>query len=208
MSSPYNSGPDFYAVRAKKEGYPARSVYKLEEIQTKFHIIHKGGRLLDIGAAPGSWTLYALKLLQGSGFITAVDLNPLSVANLPKNAIFLQGDVTHTEIQERLADHGPYDLVMSDAAPHTTGNRTVDAGRSFQLVWDILDVASRLLRPQGSVVVKIFQGGDEKQILERLREEYATAKAFKPKASRKVSIETYCIGLGKMGGAENKARDR
>jgi 23S rRNA (uridine2552-2'-O)-methyltransferase len=182
----------------------------LEEIQEKFRIIRKGERLLDVGAAPGSWTLYALKVLQGSGFVLAVDLNPLSVRNLPKNAAFLQGDITDSHVKQRLLEQGPYDLVMSDAAPNTTGNRTVDSGRSFSLVWEILDISAMTLRAGGSVVVKIFQGGDEGQVLERLHAEYENARALKPKASRKVSFETYCIGIGKRsgGGAENEGPSR
>lgn len=207
MSRDYEKGPDHYAVRAKKEGYPARSVYKLEEIQAKFRVIHKGGRLLDVGAAPGSWTLYALKVLSGSGSIAAVDLVPLTLRNLPKNATFLQGDITDGEIAGRVSSLGPFDLVMSDAAPATSGNRTVDAGRSFRLVWDILNLASRVLIPGGSVVVKVFQGGDEHEIIDRLREEYESAKVFKPKASRKSSFETYCIGIGRTG-ADNAPSGR
>ncbi len=210
MSSDYDKGPDHYAARAKKEGYPARSVYKLEEIQEKFRIIHRGGRLLDVGAAPGSWTLYALRLLQGNGSVFAVDLNPLTPTNLPKNATFLQGDITEEAVRRQVAEAGPYDLVMSDAAPKTTGNRTVDAGRSFSLVWEILDIAQETLKPGGNVVVKVFQGGDEREILDRIRAEYENARAFKPKASRKVSFETYCIGVGKRApaGGENERDDR
>lgn len=204
MSSRYDRGPDHYALRAKKEGYPARSVYKLEEIQNKLQLIRKGNRLLDLGASPGSWTLYALKVLRGTGSLVAVDLNPLTLRDLPRNAAFLQGDLTSPELGERLAERGPYDLVMSDAAPPTTGNRTVDSSRSYELVSAVLDLAAQLLAPGGSVVAKLFQGGDEHAVLERLRSEYGTARALKPKASRKVSFETYVIGVGKRG-AENGA---
>lgn len=210
MSSDYDRGADYYAARAKKEGYPARSVFKLAEIHEKFRILHKGGRILDVGAAPGSWTIYALKVLKGTGSLLAVDLSPLSVRNLPKNAAFLQGDITDSVLRNVVEREGPYDLVMSDAAPHTTGNRTVDAGRSFRLAWEVLDIASLSLKPGGGLVVKIFQGGDEREILERLQTEFIRARAFKPKASRRTSFETYYIGIGKRSaeGAENKVSGR
>ncbi|HUZ18327.1 MAG TPA: RlmE family RNA methyltransferase [Spirochaetia bacterium] len=198
MKGDYDGGPDFYATRARKEGYPARSVYKLEEIQNKLHILHQGDRVLDIGAAPGSWTLYAAKKVSPGGSVIAVDLSPLSLTNLPKNCEFLQGDAFGGVIHERILPRAPFDVVVSDAAPATTGNRTVDTGRSYQIAESVLDLSAELLRVGGNLVVKLFQGGDEREILERLRSEYSTARALKPKASRTASFETYCIGLGKL----------
>ncbi len=189
--------PDHYSIRAKKEGYPARSVYKLEEIQNKFGIIKPGHKILDIGASPGSWSIYALKLIKGRGSVTAVDLKPMNFGTRKpstKNFHSIQGDAFTKETIETLKLKGPYNLVMSDAAPSTTGNRTVDAGRSFSLAENVVDLASGLLIPGGSLVIKIFQGGDEHEILDRIRVLFTKAKILKPKACRKNSFETYLIG--------------
>ncbi len=196
MSNEYSQGPDFWATKARKEGYPARSVYKLQEIDERFRLIRRGMRILDLGAAPGSWSLYALKALKGTGFLTSVDLKALSLPALSRAANFLavQGDLLAEATFESL--RGPYDLIMSDAAPDTTGNRTVDTGRSAEIARGVLALAERLLAPAGSLLFKLFQGGEERDILAEVRERFESARNFKPKASRKISFETYCIGLG------------
>jgi 23S rRNA (uridine2552-2'-O)-methyltransferase len=188
---------DHWSALAKKEGYPARSIYKLKEIQEKFRVIPPGGRVLDLGAAPGSWTLYALRLVGARGRVTAVDLKPLDIGTVPNNLAFLQGDMTTPESREFLLRHGPYDAVISDAAPSTTGSRTVDTARSEGLVEIVIDLALNMLKPGGSCVVKIFQGTDQKRLLDTLRGLFSSAKAFKPKACRSESFETYFIGIGK-----------
>lgn len=190
--------PDFYALKAQKEGYPARSVYKLEEIQQKFGVLKRGGRVLDVGSSPGSWSLYTLKFLKGSGFVCGVDLTAPTVNPFPPNAFFFQGDIFDAKTEVTLAGHGPYDTILSDAAPLTTGNRTVDTGRSYNLCDRVLTLAeSPLLRHQGNLVIKIFQGGDEKILGDRMRGLFTTVKALRPQAVRKESFETYYIGLGK-----------
>ena len=131
MATSRRDKADSYTLRAHKEGYPARSVYKLEEIQAQFKIIKSGDTLLDVGAAPGSWTLYTHnKLIKGKGTIIAVDLNPLSLNPVPYTVTTYIGDAFSTEIREKLVLHGPYDAIISDAAPMTTGNRSVDTSRT------------------------------------------------------------------------------
>jgi 23S rRNA (uridine2552-2'-O)-methyltransferase len=188
---------DHWSAQAKKEGYPARSIYKLKEIEEKFRVIPPGGRVLDLGAAPGSWTLYALRLLGGRGHVTAVDLKPLDIGTAPDNLTFLQGDMTDAGTIEFLARRGLYDAVISDAAPATTGNRTVDTARSEALVEGVIELAKNLLKPGGACVVKIFQGTDQKRLLDSLRGLFSSAKAFKPRACRSESFETYFVGIGK-----------
>lgn len=185
---------DYYAQRARKEGYPARSVYKLMEIDEKFHVLPKGGTVLDVGAAPGSWSLFAARRVGGRGRVLGVDLKPVQLPNIPANLSFLTGDVFSTV---GLAEAGPFDAVISDAAPATTGNRLVDAGRSYSLNEGIIDLAAELLKDGGNLVVKVFQGGDEGNLLTTIRERFAKAKAFKPKASRDESFEIFLVGLGK-----------
>ncbi len=192
---------DHLTHKAKKEGYPARSVYKLAEIQQKYSVIGKKDRVLDIGAAPGSWSLYVSKLTQGG--VVSVDLNPLDgpirkeIAGRINNALFIEGDIFDGPVRKQLAQAGPYDCILSDAAPSTTGNRTVDAGRSYSLVTRILEAAANLLHSGGTMVIKVFQGGDEKEILDSMKALFVSVKAHKPKASRKPSFETYYIGKGK-----------
>ena len=190
--------PDFYAVKAQKEGYPARSVYKLEEIQQKFGVLKKGGRVLDVGSSPGSWSLYTLKFLKGAGFVCGVDLTPPTLATFPENAFFFRGDIFDSKTEAALTSHGPFDTILSDAAPLTTGNRTVDTGRSYNLCDRVISLAeSPLLKHQGNLVIKIFQGGDEKELGDRMRKLFTTVKALRPQAVRKESFETYFIGMGK-----------
>jgi 23S rRNA (uridine2552-2'-O)-methyltransferase len=188
--------PDFYALKAQKEGYPARSVYKLEEIQQKFGVIKKGHRILDVGSSPGSWSLYALKLLAGTGFVVGVDLTA-PVQTPPTNAFYFQGDIFDPKTEAKLTEYGPYDVILSDAAPLTTGNRTVDTGRSYNLCERVILLCDTQLKHQGNLVIKVFQGGDEKALKELMIARFATVKALRPKAVRSESFETYFIGTGK-----------
>jgi 23S rRNA (uridine2552-2'-O)-methyltransferase len=190
--------PDFYALKAQKEGYPARSVYKLEEIHQKLGILKREARVLDVGSSPGSWSLYVLKFLKGSGFVVGVDLNTVTLKEFPPNSFFFQGDIFEPKTEAKLRERGPYDIVLSDAAPLTTGNRLVDTGRSFRLCERVLDLAATdLLTHQGTLVMKVFQGGDEKLLTDRMREHFTQVKTLRPQAVRRESFETYLIGLGK-----------
>ncbi len=197
MSGNSYEKPDHWTLKAKSEGYPARSVYKLAEMQEKFKLLKPGTRVLDIGAAPGSWSLWVLRFLKGSGFLAAVDLSPLGMKPPFGNFFFLQGDIYDPAVRSALAERGPYGLVLSDAAPATTGDRTVDTGRSESLVEAVIDYADALLAPGGNLVAKLFQGGGERDLLAALKERFETARGFKPKACRAESFETYLIGLGK-----------
>lgn len=192
---------DHYSLRAKKEGYPARSVYKLEELNNKFKIFSRSSSILDIGAAPGSWTLYCLRKTESNSLVAAVDLKDLTIPE-DKRLFFLKGDFFDEKIQSELLARGPYDAVISDAAPSTTGNRTVDAGRSFSLAAGIIGIADKMLVKGGNLTIKIFQGGDEKELTGMLSEIFEKAQIFKPKACRSESFETYITGLGYKGQPE------
>ena len=188
---------DFYTKKAQKEGYPARSVYKLEEIQQKFTVIKRDFKVLDVGAAPGSWTMYILKMLGDNGFLSAIDLKPLSITIKKSNFFFVQGDAFDQENIQKLAEKGPYNAVVSDAAPSTTGNKIVDTERSIQLIESIYNTTLQVLLPGGNFVFKMFQGGKEKEILDDMRKHFNAVKILKPQASRTNSFETFVIGLGK-----------
>lgn len=192
----YNK-PDYWSQKAFREGYPARSVYKLEEIDNKFGMLKKGYTVLDLGAAPGSWTTWLLRNLDGSGKVVSCDLNPLSKSVKGDNLVFFQGDLLSEEIRNQITAQGPYDLVVCDAAPLTTGNRTIDTLRSKALVEMAIWYADAMLKQGGNFCVKIFQNGDQQKLLMKMREIFTQAKGFKPEACRQVSFETYLIGLGK-----------
>ena len=214
----YNK-PDHFALKAQKEGYPARSVYKLKEMDEKFGLLQfrKGEafRALDLGAAPGSWSLYILRKLAanandggavqtpGAGpSLVSIDLTPLSrqydggLFDKPE-FVFIQGDFTQNEIREEILSHGPYRLLVSDAAPSTTGNRSIDTLRSLELAETALNYAESTLVKGSNFVVKVFQGGDTGNLLKQIRGLFESGKSFKPKACRTESFETYYLGLGK-----------
>jgi len=199
MASSRRDTADFYTRKARKEGYPARSVYKLEEIQNHHPIIRPGDTVLDVGAAPGSWTLYTHRqLIKGVGTIVSVDLNPLGLHPVPPTVVSYTGDAFSAGIREKLVSHGPYDAIISDAAPMTTGNRSVDTSRSEWLAENVVALAEEQLKVHGNLVVKIFQGGAEVEILRRMRMLFRKAKPFKPKASRSDSFEIFLIGLDRL----------
>lgn len=192
--------PDAWSIKARKEGYPARSVYKLEELDKKFGILKPGSRVLDIGAAPGSWSLWVLKQLAGKGFLSAVDLQPLGISPAYDNFFFVRGDLYDASIRAALAEHGPYDVILSDAAPSTSGNKGLDTDRSEAIVEAVLEYAEAMLKPGGSMVAKLFIGGGQRDILDRMKALFTTARAFKPEACRSVSFETYVVGMGRKQG--------
>jgi 23S rRNA (uridine2552-2'-O)-methyltransferase len=189
--------PDYWSKKAFSEGYLARSVYKLQEIDDKFGMIKKNFTILDLGAAPGSWTTFLLRKLDGSGKVVSCDLNPLAKSVKGDNLVFIQGDLNAAEIRKQITENGPYDLVVCDAAPLTTGNKMVDTARSTQLVEMAVWYAQAMLKKGGNFAVKIFQNGSQQEILKNMREIFTSAKGFKPEACRSESYETYLIGINK-----------
>lgn len=196
MANSYEK-PDFWSRKAFSEGYPARSVYKLQEIDEKFGFLKKNYKVLDLGAAPGSWTTFILRKMESSGKVVSCDLNPLSKSVKGDNLVFIQGDLLEKEIVDKIKAEGPFDLVVCDAAPLTTGNRVVDTARSLGLVKMAVWYAEIMLKQGGNFCVKIFQNGDQQSVLKKMREIFTQAKGFKPKACRAESFETFLIGLGK-----------
>lgn len=189
--------PDFWSQKAFSEGYPARSVYKLKEIDEKFGMIKKNYTVLDLGAAPGSWTTFLLRQMDGTGKVVSCDLNPLAKSVKGDNLVFIQGDLNAPEIRKQIKEQGPYDLVVCDAAPKTTGIRMVDTASSEQLVEMAIYYAQIMLKTGGNFCVKIFQNGDQQRLLKAMREVFTSAKGFKPEACRQESFETYLIGIKK-----------
>jgi 23S rRNA (uridine2552-2'-O)-methyltransferase len=190
--------PDFWSRKAFAEGYPARSVYKLKELNEKFSLLKKNYRILDLGAAPGSWTAFALEILAGTGQVTAIDLSPLTKTLSRDNLMFIQGDMSDAVVRKQAEENAPYDLALCDAAPATTGNRVVDTARQNALVEFAIGYADTVLKAGGNFAVKIFQGSDLGILLKSLRGMFQTARAYKPEASRSGSFETYLVGLHKI----------
>jgi 23S rRNA (uridine2552-2'-O)-methyltransferase len=201
--------PDHWQLKARKEGYPARSVYKLQEMEQKFGLFKAASmrtgqpfRILDLGAAPGSWSLYVLRTMRDNVFLVSADLSPLS-REFDKglfsgeNFCFIQGDITDSAVRDSILAHGPYNLIISDAAPATTGNRFVDTTRSLELAETVTTYAESALLKGGNLIVKVFQGGDVSDLLKRLKTLFTSAKSYKPQACRSESFETYYVGLTK-----------
>ena len=195
--------PDFWALKAKKEGYPARSVYKLAELDEKFGLLKSAARraepfpALDLGAAPGSWSLYLLRRLAAPR-IVACDLNALDGAFFGAHTASaalceIRGDFGAPAIRAAIAERGPYKLVLCDAAPATSGNRALDSLRSLELAETAAGYAEEMLVPGGSCAIKVFQGGETALLLKRLKGLFSDARAFKPAATRPTSVETYFV---------------
>lgn len=191
-----NTWQDHYSRKAQKEKYPARSVYKLQEIQKKYRLIRKGDRVLDLGCAPGSWLVYAAALTGPGGRVMGVDLKPLSI-QLPAHVRVYQGDLQAPGVvlMDKLGQR--YNTVISDMAPNTTGNKNVDAARSFDLCEVALTLSQQVLVPNGSFVCKIFQGELFQDFSDRVKTHFKRQHIFKPQSSRKASKEIFIIGIGK-----------
>ncbi len=184
---------DFYFKKAKKEGFPARSVFKLKEAQEKYRFIKKGDRVLELGAAPGSWTRLASTLVGERGRVLAVDLNPFTVDG--ENITVLQADVYDLEPEQLLKGipAGGFNVVLSDMAPKTTGNKVVDHLRSADLVDQVLVLCEDLLLAGGNLFVKVFHGQEFDPLLRRCRDLFSKVKVVKPKSSRSESVETFLL---------------
>lgn len=191
-----NQWEDHLTRRARSENYPARSVYKLEEIQNRFKVIKKNDRVLDLGCAPGSWLLYAARQAGHKGRVWGIDLKKIEI-KLPPGVTAINGDILNLSDQSFLADQPGFNVVLSDMAPATTGRKDVDALKSFELCSMALTVAEDFLAPNGNFVCKIFQGNDFNEFQKRVKSKFEDCKIFKPESCRKQSKEIYIIGKRK-----------
>jgi 23S rRNA (uridine2552-2'-O)-methyltransferase len=185
---------DHYTQKAKAEHYPARSVYKLEEADVRYGLLKPGRKVLDLGCSPGSWTLYAAAKVEPGGLVVGLDLNEPET-DWPANARFVKADVLQTD-PATLAPEGPFDVVLSDMAPRTTGQKSVDQARSAELARTALNWARVLLRPGGIFFFKIFQSPEADEVFEEVRSLFRTVRRIKPKSSRSFSYEIFGLGLG------------
>lgn len=188
---------DHLTEKARSQGYPARSVYKLEEIQKKFAMIQKKDAILDLGCSPGSWLLYAAKETGGQGRVLGIDLKPVET-KLPDNVTAVQDDILRPKHPECLNQVQRFDLVMSDMAPATTGRKDVDAARSVELCRMALEAALNNLKTKGRFICKIFQGNEFKAFEKEVKTSFTECRIFKPESCRKQSKEIYIIAKGKQ----------
>ena len=191
---------DPYVEKARAEGWKSRAAFKIIEIDQKFKIFKKGKIVLDLGAAPGGWSQYAVTKV-GEGNVVALDLLPISNISGVRffEQDFLAKDAPQKIVEElkkiRRNTEGKCDVVMSDMAANTTGDHTTDHLRIIGLLEDSLELAGKILRDGGSFVGKVFQGGSSDEIIKKLRKYFKVVKYFKPNSSRKDSSEIYLVAL-------------
>ncbi|HEY1815623.1 MAG TPA: RlmE family RNA methyltransferase [Kofleriaceae bacterium] len=185
---------DRFHQKAKKEGFLARAVYKLGELDDKVDLFAPNDRVLDLGCSPGSWLQYARSRVGERGVLVGLDRGPLrgEVAG----ARVVVGDVMKIDIAELKGELPAFDVVLSDMAPDTSGIRSLDQARSEALFERALEIAEQVLAPGGNFAGKLFMGPDFKQLIERVRAKFASAKSMKPASSRQISIEQYVVGKG------------
>ena len=184
---------DHFTDKARADGYAARSVFKLAEIDRRFKVFRPGAAVLDLGCHPGSWTQYAAERVGKQGRVVGIDRTPTE--SPADNTQMLQADLTDPFDDDALP--GPFDVVLSDMAPDTTGIRHVDQDRSSVLAEIALAFAEKWGKPGSFFIVKVFQGPDFQDFLARVRRAYAKVRCVRPEATRKQSIEVYVVAAGK-----------
>lgn len=192
----YKTG-DRFNQKAKDEGYRARSVYKLSEVQKRYRPFKQGQRVIDLGCAPGSWSRYARQQVGKNGTVVGIDIQEVqSLAG----CMLLQRDVyeiTAEELLEFLG--GPADFVMSDMAPKTTGDKFGDHVRQIEIARRALEIAHQTLAPGGHFVCKVFEGEDAPGFVAAVRERFDKVKRIRPEAVRRESVEFFVLGMGFSG---------
>lgn len=186
---------DTFGRRARQEGFAARSVYKLREIDKRTQLLRPGQRVLDLGASPGSWTQHAAQRVGKKGRVVSVDLKALE-GSFPPHVVVKQADiyeVSHSWLEE----HAPFDVVLSDMAPRTSGQRHADQFRSYELFMRALEIALELLAPGGHFVGKIFQGAEFEDARAAMKGRFGKVRIIRPESTRSESYETFLVGLGR-----------
>ena len=184
---------DHWTRRARAEGWRSRAVFKLQELDRRERLFSRGGRIVDLGAAPGGWSQYAARKVAPGGRVVAIDIEPMEPL---KGVAVLQADIADPAVimDVRRALDGPADAVLSDLAPKLSGNRDRDQAVSMELASMALEAALELLRPGGAFVVKLFQGAGFEEFVATARAGLRKARLRTPEASRKASRETYLVG--------------
>ncbi len=186
---------EHYTLKAHKEGYPARSVYKLKEIDETYNLVEKGNAVLDLGCSPGSWLIYLSEKVGPAGKVIGVDTAELKIPRL-KNVIFLQKDVADLEISELKKFAASYQAVVSDLSPSTSGIPGLDNARSLELAEKALEIALAILAPGGNFLVKLFEGEGREDFFGKVKKSFKTARIVRPKAVFRRSREVYVVAKG------------
>jgi len=194
---------DYYSKKAKEEGYPARSVYKLEEIDRKYKILRKGNKVLDLGSAPGSWLLYAAEKIGKEGQVIGIDKEDLKIAPA-ENIYFIKVDVFKLNLTELKEEFDKVDVVLSDLAPATSGLKLVDAEKSVVLCQRAFEIVKTILKEKGNFVLKVFENEKLAEIFQEMKREFSFVKRIRPKATRKRSREIFIVAKGFSGLKGNK----
>ena len=183
---------EFYTTLAKKEGYPARSIYKLKEIDEKYKIIKKGDRVLDLGSSPGSWLLYISQKVGDKGKVTGVDIEEIKIPQKANIAFIKKGvfDLKESDLRDKV------EVVVSDLSPKTSGIKFLDSGKSLELAEKSFEIAKSVLLPGGNFVCKIFESEENEGFFKKVKKCFDFAKRFRPRAVIKKSREFYIIGRG------------
>ncbi|WP_044407441.1 23S rRNA (uridine(2552)-2'-O)-methyltransferase RlmE [Thiomicrospira microaerophila] len=188
---------DPYVLKAQKEGWRSRAIYKLQELDEKDHLFKSGMVVVDLGAAPGGWSQWAAHQVGHLGEVFALDILPVE----PYAGVrFIQGDFRDDDVYQALVDAlagRDVDLVMSDMAPNMSGNKAVDIPRAMYLVELTVALADQVLKQGGNVLMKVFQGEGYEALLAQLKTKYTKVLTRKPKASRPRSKEIYLLGINK-----------
>jgi 23S rRNA (uridine2552-2'-O)-methyltransferase len=193
---------DYYFKKAKQDKYPARSVYKLQEMDKAHRLLRQGQKVLDLGACPGSWTLYAAERVGTEGRVLGIDLN-MPKTRFPEHVTFLQEDIFARSplFLGHLQALAPFDMVMSDMAPKTTGSKFTDQARSIRLVEAAFHVAEEWLGSGGTFIAKVFEGPDVHPFVQSLKIRFVKVGMFKPKSSRAESKEIFILCSGFVSAA-------
>jgi 23S rRNA (uridine2552-2'-O)-methyltransferase len=190
---------DKYFQKAKEQGYRARSAFKLEAIEERYHLLRPGMKVLDLGAAPGSFLQYISQRIGERGLAVGIDLQKIGDLKLP-NVRTYQGDINDEGLYKKIVQENglnQFDLITSDLAPKTTGIAFLDGGASLDLNLMVLETARHYLKKEGAVVMKILPGFNEGDLIGEARKQFRLVKKFRPQAIRKTSGESYIICLGK-----------
>jgi 23S rRNA (uridine2552-2'-O)-methyltransferase len=190
---------DQYVMKSQKDGYRSRAAYKLLQIQEKDRLIKPGMNIVDLGSAPGGWSQVARQFVGSKGKVVALDILPMDQL---AQVEFIQGDFQEDSVLEELLkvlNNQPVDLVISDMAPNVTGVKAVDQPKSMYLLELAIDLADQVLKPQGSLLMKVFQGEGFQPLLAELRKRYQKVITRKPDASRSRSSEVYLLAKGFKG---------
>jgi len=187
---------EYYTRKAREDNYPARSVYKLQQIDEKFDLIKAGDEVLDLGCSPGSWLLYLAKKIGPDGKVIGIDVLDLKI-EIPKNAKFIKSDVMEyvpTSVGIPTMVGRKFDVIVSDLAPNTSGEHFIDTEKSLEFCERALEIVQNNLKSGGNFLCKILEGEGINDFFKKVETNFAFAKRYKPLASRKESREIYIIG--------------